>query len=320
MVAVCGFAHAALTPASGYLPYYTHTNSDAIVSYDWDASGNLYYQTATPAYGFGGFFMYDGATTTTIAPGNSNFPGASVLTIGDYVYYNDSDFTNQYIRKYGPLSGTPSVSQTSTTLNYSLHEYAGDLLISGGTFTNTYLYHTTLDASGDLVPDPATNLGEMNGNSGPAATDAAGNLYYAPGFSDLTIYRWTAAEVAAAIADPVTNPLDPTGHEWLDYSSMYVTVSGATSMLVDGDSLLLTLSDFLNPSVLVGFDIAGGGGYAGTYAELLQDTGRIGELRLRDGRVFVSSDNGIVFIPEPATLAFLALSGLAVLNRRRPRN
>ena len=64
--------------------------------------------------------------------------------------------------------------------------------------------------------DAATGLGGGFGGSGPLAFDLAGNLYYAPGYADTSIYKFAASEVADAIAQN-GNPLKVTGHRWLDY-------------------------------------------------------------------------------------------------------
>jgi len=99
-------------PAYAISTYYTHNTDDAIVSYDWDSSANLYYMT------FAGYpdvtvWKTNGGAPTSIYANANNFAGATVLRIGDYVYFNDSDLSNnQFIRGYGPISGSPSVNCT----------------------------------------------------------------------------------------------------------------------------------------------------------------------------------------------------------------
>src|SRR4051812_29852907 len=78
-------------PAYNFTPFITHTTSDSVVSYDWGADGSVYYQTATPSFHFGGLYQYSGGTPTQAVAGSSDFAGSSVVSIGDYVYFNNSN-------------------------------------------------------------------------------------------------------------------------------------------------------------------------------------------------------------------------------------
>ena len=309
-----------VAPGFGLAPFHTHTNGDAIVSFDWDAAANLYYMTTA---GFPDISVWrtSGGAPTSIYANANRFSGASVVFIGDFVYFNDSDFSNtQFVHRYGPVSGAAVSSQISTTRNSSLYGHDGDLFIAGAPgFGTNQIYHSDLAVDGTLVNDPATSLGVTSGSSGPLVFDGAGNLYYAPGFGDLSIYKWSALEVGNAIASPAGSPLNTPGHLWLNYSALYPTASGATSMLLDADGdLLVTLSNFIDPSGLVEFGADAGGDYDGTALEILTDTGRLGELRTLNGGVFVSSDNKIFqLVPEPGCA--LVVVGFAVLLARRSR-
>jgi hypothetical protein len=310
-----------VSPGFGLETYYSHTTGDSIISFDRDASSNLYYMTSAGFPDVSVWKYSGGPTPSTIYSNPSNFAGASVLTIGDYVYFNDSNsLGTQFIHAYGPVSGAPSVNLLSTTRNSNLHTDGTRLFIAGAPgFGTNHIYYSNLAPNGDLVNDPAIDLGVTSGFSGPLAFDLDGNLYYAPGFSDLSIYKWTASEVNAAIANPVTNPLNVAGHEWLDYTLLYGTAGGATSMLLDVDGdLLVTLSDFENPSVLVEFGVTPAGAHDGTNTTILSETGRLGELRNFDGNIMVSAGNDIYkVVPEPSSL-LLALAGAGlVLSRRR---
>lgn len=315
-------ANAMPIPGAGFgvSVFYTHSSADGIISYDWDAAQNLYYMTAA---GFPDVTVWksSGGAPTGIYANPNRFSGASVVAIGDYVYFNDSDFSNaQYIHSYGPVSGAAVATQISTTRNSGLYGHGGDLFIAGAPgFGTNRIYHSDLAGNGTLVSNPATDLGVTSGSSGPLEFDVAGDLYYAPGYGDLGIYKWSALEVASAIANPIANPLNTPGHLWLNYSALYPTASGATSMLFDADGdLLVTLSNFVDPSALVEFGVGAGGVYDSTALEILTDTGRLGELRELNGGVFVSSDNKIFqVVPEPG--AALLLAGCAVLLARRNR-
>jgi hypothetical protein len=114
-----------------------------------------------------------------------------------------------------------------------------------------------------------------------------------------------------------------TGHQWLNYHTTYPSLDGATSLLIDPDGhLLATIASYSAPSLLLEFGVAADGTYDGTATEVLSDTDRLGELRLHDGRVYVSSGNGIFeVVPEPGTFALLGVAAAAIaFSRRRSRS
>lgn len=299
-------------PGFGGVAYYTHNSADNVISFDWTASSDFYYMTS------GGFpdtnvWRANGANPVNVYAEPNNYAGASVLTIGDNVYFNDS-LAAQNMWKYGPLSGSTSSSLVShVTPNWGLYSDGSALFTTGAVgFGTSHIYYSPLDGNGNLTADPATDLGETFGGSGPLAFDASGNLYYAPGYNDKSIYRWDAAAVSDAIADPVNDPLPQTGVLWYDYSADYTGLTGAAGMAFDAEGdLLLTLTDFSNPSKLVEFDVDGTGAYA-SHQDILTSTDRLGDVRFANGGVYVANGNQVLqIVPEPS--AFAALMGLASL-------
>jgi hypothetical protein len=257
-----------------------------------------------------------------VVAATSDFSGASVVAIGNFVYYNTSDSNgNQIISDYNTVTGANAA--ISTAPNFGLYKQNGSLYITGapGGFGTNHIYVTGLNSDGTLALNPPKDLGADSGSSGPIAFDSAGNLYYAPGFGDTNIYKFSAAEVAAALADPAGHPLSAAGHVWASYGSAYPQ-PGATSMIVDGNQLLVTLTSFTDPSDLVSFGIDGTGAYNNTATTILSSTDLLGELRSNDGTLYISDGNSIdaLATPEPSTWLLMALGLLAVVIVRHKRS
>lgn len=317
-------SHAAvsiLDPGYSFSTYHTHSvPTSSVVSFDWDLGGAVHYQTVTASFNFGGLFRWDGLDQSTAVPGDSDFSGASVVRIGDNVYYNTSDFTDQKVFRYGPLSGPPGATNISTAPNWGLFgRNPGEMFLTGSVgFGTNEVYHVLLDGAGDFLSTPIS-LGLTTGSSGPIAFDASGNMFYAPGFADLNIYRYTAAEVAAAIADPLANPLPAAASRlWWNYSTNFPAVSGAAGLAFDASgNLLATLTDFSNPSYLVRADVDGLGGFDGFNA-ILSSTDRLGDVRFKDDSIYLAnSDTILQVVPEPSTLGLVVLGGAVLAWMRR---
>lgn len=309
LTAFPAIASAALNYSAGYAGtiLHTHANADAIVSYDWGSDGNLYYMAGTSAYAFGGLYRKDGGSSTNLVPGSGSlFSGVSVVALNSSIYYNDSDFSNnQFIRTYQIGSGALT---TATTVNFSLGTDGSGLYSAGSAdWTTTSI---TLHA-GDL--SSVQVLGGVAGSSGPLAFDTAGNLFYAPGLGDLSIYRWSAAEVASALSGGPL--LAAAGHVWADYRAAFPTVGGGTAMAVDASgNLFITLTDFSNPSSLVRFDADGG-----AFEVIATSTDRLGDLRIHEGGLYLSDGSSIYsIVPEPSALilALFSLAPIAGIRRR----
>lgn len=304
-VTVSPSAQAALAFSSGYSSnlFYTHSNGDGINSYDWGSDGKLYYATSTSSFSSGGVYRYDGISSTTIRAASADYAGASVVAIGSSVYFNDSNYPTSKIYRYN-IGDSSTISINSS--NYSLTTDGTNLLTTGSGATQFSYY-----ANGVL--SGALDLGGVAGGSGPAAFDVAGNLFYAPGYSDTRIYRWSSAEVAASVSGSGTPQLAASGHQWVNYGSSFAGM-GASSLLLDATgNVLVTLTDFTNPSLLVKFNANGGGGFE----TILTSTDRLGELRLSGGNLLMSDGNRIItIIPEPSSM-LMAFAGLGLLLRRK---
>ena len=186
----------------------------ALVSFDWDASGDLHYTVGDPNWEFKQE-VYKVATPSDIQVYSSTevFVGSRISCIGDYMYFNDG---GDYMRSAFNYLYYPAATADAPT---ALAEYpygaylwglatrnAGEFFASGTEIEwgPAVLYYNTLDATGAFA-GTLTKFGDIGASSGPMAFDAAGNLFYAPGYvasGTTNIYRWDAATVAAALADP----------------------------------------------------------------------------------------------------------------------
>lgn len=307
-IAINPSAQAALTFSAGYSSalFFTHSNSDTINSYDWGSDSNLYYATAAEDFTSGGVYRNDGNSSTTIRAASADYAGASVVAINSSVYFNDGNYPSSKIYRYN-IDDSTTTSTVAT--NYLLSKRGNSLVTTGSAdFSTTQIsYYAGGVLSGYL------DIGAVAGGSGPCAFDAEGNMFYAPGYGDSSIYRWSTIEVAAALLGSSSSQLDAAGHQWIDYSGSFAG-AGASSLLIDANgNVLVTLTDFVNPSALVKFDASGNG----NYETVLTSTDRLGELRMHEGALLISDANRIItIIPEPSTM-LVTLSGLLLLMRRK---
>ena len=94
-------------------------------------------------------------------------------------------------------------------------------------------------------------------------------------------------------------------------------------MIIDGNQLLLTLTNFSGSSALASFGIGSNGLYDHVANTVADASDLVGDLREYDGNIFLADNNSIFEIdeaPEPSTVALLLGGGLAlVLLGRRGR-
>jgi hypothetical protein len=211
----------------------------------------------------------------------------------------------------------------STRLGSDLWAAGTPDLLSGGMYDNQIFYssldfddddhhnHCCIDYSNGNPP--IISIGDVDaGGSGPLVFDSHGNLYYAQGFNgqifpdfqpiDSFIYRFSAAEVADAIDDPVKDRLKITGsNEWetiiaMDGTDTFGLVLGVSSMVfVEDIGLVLSATFGIGPSQLrlytINPDDSSGG-----YTVLATSSGRMSEIRYRFGKIYFNDPDGIYCI------------------------
>jgi hypothetical protein len=310
-------AGAAIT-AGGGAAYYSnpHAGTENIASFDWDASGNLYWMGGDANWAQSmNVYKYDGAALTTV-DSRASFAGTWLNSHGNNIYFDDG--TAYSFNRYDTVNGgaVTQAFQQDNAWGYTFH--GNGLFISGADASwNNQLYYSEVDTNGDLT-GPLITLGLMGSPSGPVTFDSDGNLFYGAGYSDGKLYKYSAIDVATAIAG---TPLgDAALHEFLDFNSF--GVAGMTGMdFTNEGNLVASLTAFGSPSQLVEFEIAGDGSYSGNASVWAVSDGRMTTVRNRDGTIYFSDPDAVYAIPEPGTimLVLLGAGGLVGFRKRFKR-
>jgi len=294
--------------------------SDPLVSFDWGSDGRLYYSTAATNWNPGmKVWAYDESTSAEVFSDAGVYAGSWVTASGDYIYFNeDSNYRVYRLDLTGGGGLAVAIEQNNL---WGMFPHDGDMLISGADAAwNAAVYSCQLDSAG-LSTGPSDMLGYVGSNSGPIAFDIAGNMYVAEGYNpsiDPVIYRFSAAELAAAIADPAGSSLAGTGHEWAQMQSYQY--GGATALAFHADgNLLVTHTMFASPSTLAKYVMDDEGGLLEVVKIAVSDE-RMTTLRVVGESVYVAQPSGIykISVPEPGAAA-LIIAGLIGLMRRPRR-
>ncbi len=297
--------------------YYAnpYSGSENISSFDWSSDGALYWMGgATDWSPSMNVYKYKESTLSTI-DSRSSYAGSWVARNGNYMYFNDGGTYS--FNKYDTINGglASQVLQKTNAWGYTFNN--NGLFISGADETfNNLLFYSAIDGSGNLTGS-LIELGSMGAPSGPITFDSAGNLFYASGYSSGKIYKYSAAEVATAILGTALS--DASTHEYINFNSYKLT--GATGMDFDAEgNLVVSLTEFGNPSKLVSFDIDGSGNYLGTSVVLAESDGGMTTVRNNGGDIYFADPDGIYkAIPEPASVLLILLGGLGITGYRRLR-
>ena len=309
-------AGAAITTGSVTTHYSNpYSGTENLTSFDWDGSGNLYWMGGDASWAQSmHVYKFDGSTLSTIDT-RASYAGTWVNSFGDNIYYDDGSEYAFY--KYGTAGGS-SPSQVLQLDNSWGYTFQNDgLYITGADAGwNNVLYYSALDANGDLTGS-LINLGYMGSPSGPTAFDADGNLYYGAGYGDGVIYKYSAADVAAAVAG---TPLGAAAaHQYIDFNGY--GLDGASGMDFNADgNLVVSLTSFGSPSKLVEFDVDGSGNYTGNSSVWAVSDTRMTTVRNQSGTIYFSDSDGIYeAIPEPGTIALMLMGVIGLVGVRRFR-
>jgi len=290
-----------------------------LVGFDWDAAGALYYSTGAPNFGLGlNVYRSTGGDTSAIYQSPVVFAGSKVTAVGPFVFFNDGGDYARYTYNFFAYSvaqgGAPTLAYDSSVQPLSLwgidtRDGARFFASGAAGFGPSSIY--TMPTPSDGVLSGLVSLGQIGESSGPLAFDSAGNVFYAHGYvssGQAKIYRWTAAELAAAISNPTLAPLNPTNHEW---AAIPVTFTGADSMVVDAaGNVYVTVNNWGVPGELLMYR-AVPAGQTGTPTSLARYNDRMNTLRLRDGKIYMSCAPGIYQMPVPLSVS---LAGDAQVN------
>lgn len=279
------------------------TTEEALVSFDWDPSGVLHYTVGNPNWGTGTSVYKAGEGAHALVytdPGV--WAGSRVGTIGAFMYFNDGgDFTRSdfnYYRYDPTMSGSvsPWLEAPFEASLWGLQtRHEGEFFASGSaaTWGPGALFYGQLDEEGEFLSRPLLQFGEVGDSPGPLCFDGQGRLYYVPGYSyegAVGIYRWTAEEVTAAMADPLGSALSPDNHVWNTLPAPY---DGATGLACDSfGNVYVSATAWGAPSQLLLFNGPSSAGIV-----VAEYEGRLETVRYRDNSVAVSCAPGVFSVP-----------------------
>ena len=301
-------------------PYFLFPASSiaALVSYDWDAAGDLHYSVGDPNYGLKlEVYKQTDSGPVPVFQSSGVWAGSQLGCIGGKIYFNDggdflrSDFNYFMYDADGP---GPVESMLAAPYGASLWgltaRTANEFFASGSdaTWGPAAIFHSPITASGLPESSPPVNLGEIGESPGPITFDRDGNLFYVPGYAmsgTATVYRWSGEEVNGAIANPTVSRLQPDGHQW---ATLPAPFSGATGIGTDtSGNVYVTATAWGAPSQLIVF--------SDRYPEPVvaaEYNGRLETVRYRDDAVYFSCADGIFRLPMLAVESSLESTAVTV--------
>ncbi len=290
-------------------PYFNFpvAGDAALVSFDWDASDTLHYTVGDPNWGLKQE-VYKTATPNDIQVYSAMdvFVGPRLTCIGDYMYFNDGgDFMRAAFNYFMYPAATADAPTSLLAYPYGANLWGlatrnpGEFFASGSEadWGPAALFYNTLDASG-MFSGTLTKFADIGESPGPMAFDGAGNLFYAPGYvysGMANLYRWDAASVAAALADPVGNGLTASGNEWAVIPLPY---SGATGIAADSaGNIFVTATAYGEPSQLLFYN-----GVTAAMSPVVQYANRLETVRFKNGSIYFSCAEGVFEFTLPQVI------------------
>lgn len=279
------------------------TTNSTLVSFDWDSTGVLHYTTGDPNYGtMLEVYKASEGGDELLFSNPDVWTGSRLTRLGNYMLFNDGgNLSRSDFNYYGYDAAYPTAVYDLLEAPFEASlwgletRHDGEFFASGSPFTwgPGALFYGQMDASGQIATRPLVQFGEVGDSPGPLCFDGHGTLYYVPGYAfdgNARIYRWTAEEVTAALADPVNHSLAIDGHEWNVLPAPY---DGATGMCCDGfGNVYVTATAWGAPSQLLLFNAP-----SSVPVVVATYEGRLETLRYKDRSVAVSCAAGIFSVP-----------------------
>jgi hypothetical protein len=269
-------------------------------------------------------YAHDGSVYQQDTFGDSTMSSYSNAPTGDYGYITGNGFLGAggfsaaSIYGYTATNTATSFSSIGSQQNYAAVAFGADILISGGNgagvseighFSSAGVYTTVVD--------------NVSTYSAGLTLDSAGNLYVADN-DDNNIYRYTAAQVSAALlgatlaisdGEFITN-LGVGASLAIDSMDRLYAAGWQTSGIQVYDLITEEVNSIIPALNNTNYSVTTFSDGANDYVGWLNAEG----FALGDGVVYGYDLDGSIVVPEPATYALLAgfaCLGLVALRRRR---